>query len=110
MYRRLARASFWICAAAVLYLALTPAPPVKVSDWDKVNHAFAFAVLGVLGWTGWTTRPRTIAACLFAYGCAIEVLQSFTETRTGDWKDVVADAAGLLIAAAVVAAFAPRRA
>jgi VanZ family protein len=98
---RIVQAAFWLCAAAVLYLALTPAPPVTLSDWDKVNHAFAFAVLGTLGWTAWSARPRTLGACLFVYGCAIEVLQSFTPTRTGDWHDVVADVVGLVLAAVV---------
>lgn len=99
--QRALRAAFWICAAAVLYLALTPVPPVKISDWDKINHAFAFAVLGILGWTAWPARPRTVGACLFVYGCAIEVLQSFTPTRQGDWHDVVADVVGLLLGAVV---------
>jgi VanZ family protein len=106
---RIVQSAFWLCAVAVLYLALTPAPPISLSDWDKVNHAFAFSVLGVLGWTAWPDHPRPVGACLFVYGCVIEVLQSFTPTRQGDWRDVVADVVGLLIAAAVVAAIASRR-
>ena len=93
--------AFWVCLAAVLYLALSPTAPVSPSGWDKVNHVFAFSVLGVLGLTAWPGRHWRVAACLVAYGCAIELLQVLTATRQADWQDVVADVAGLCLAAVV---------
>ena len=94
-------AAFWVCAVAILYLALSPAPPIPPSSWDKANHVFAFAVLGTLGWAAWPEQRWKLLACLFAYGCAIEVLQMSTATRQADWHDVVADAVGLFVAAAI---------
>jgi VanZ family protein len=96
--------AFWGCAAAVLFLSLTPAPPISVSTWDKVNHVFAFAVLGLLGLAGWPLRWRMVVIGLVAYGCGIEVLQSFTPTRQADWHDVLADLVGMMLGAALWAA------
>ncbi|WP_430300188.1 VanZ family protein [Ramlibacter paludis] len=95
------RAAFWVYAAFVLYLALTPMPPVRVSGWDKANHVYAFASLGVLGLASWPTRPVRMLAVLLAYGCLIEILQSFTPTRQADWHDVLADSVGLLVAVVI---------
>lgn len=94
-------AAFWACAAAVLYLALSPTPPIQLSGWDKANHVFAFAVLGTLGFTAWPQQRWRLAACLLAYGCAIELLQLLTATRQADWHDVMADVVGLFVAAAI---------
>ena len=106
--RRLAQVAFWVCAVAVLCLALAPVPsiPVSVSSWDKLNHVFAFSVLGLLGLTAWPARRRALMAWLFAYGCMIEVLQLFTPTHESDWEDVVADVVGLLVAVAIHSALA----
>ena len=101
---RIVRASFWGCAVAVLYLALSPDPIASISSWDKANHVFAFFVLGSLGLTAWPARRHTTLVYLLAYGCLIEVLQTFTATRQGDWRDVVADVVGLLMARALLAA------
>ena len=66
---------------------------------------FAFAVLGTLGLTAWPTARHQVLGWLVAYGCLIEVLQSFTPMRQADWHDVVADVVGLLMARVIVAAF-----
>lgn len=100
---RIVRATFWGCAVAVLYLSLATDPVVSLSSWDKANHVFAFLVLGTLGLTAWPERRHTTLIYLLAYGCLIEVLQTFTATRQGDWRDVVADVVGLLMARALLA-------
>jgi VanZ family protein len=94
-------AAFWVCSVAILYLALSPAPPVPPSLWDKTNHVVAFGVLGVLGLTAWPDRRWQVAAWLVAYGCAIELLQMLTATRQADWHDVTADLVGLFAAAGI---------
>ena len=89
----------------VSYLALAPHPPRELNTgWDKLNHLLAFAMLAaVAGLAAVGTRTR-IALALFAYGGAIEALQSLTPTHQAEWADLFVDGlgigAGLLIAAA----------
>ena len=97
------RAGFWCCALAVLVLALVPQrEPVAPDGLDKVHHVVAFATLALLAALAWPAHVRTSLPALLAYGWTIELLQSFTATRTADAEDVLADAAGLLLAWAMV--------
>jgi VanZ family protein len=101
----MARIIFWLTAAAVLYLALAPAPPQPaLTGWDKANHVLAFAVLGTLGSLGWPRRLARVMYGLFAFGLLIEVLQAFTPDHQADWSDVAADLLGLCLAASIAAA------
>jgi VanZ family protein len=96
-------AAFWCCALAVLVLALVPQrEPPNVEGLDKLDHVIAFATLALLATFAWPTRWHTSLAALLAYGWTIEVLQSFTATRTADAEDVAADAAGLVLAWVIV--------
>jgi VanZ family protein len=93
------RWAFWLCALAVLVLALMkPVHHMPTLGWDKANHAFAFFVLAVLGALAWPGRLARVLAALLAYGALIEVLQGLTGWRDAEWLDLVADAAGLLLA------------
>jgi len=86
---------------AVGILALVPADlPLPSTGWDKANHGFAFAVLGLLGARCWPKQGVRVLLLLAAYGAAIEVAQTFTETRMGELADWLADGAGLAIAGA----------
>jgi VanZ family protein len=40
---------------------------------------------------------------LLAYGALIEVLQSFTPTRSAEWADLLADSAGIALGLLLVA-------
>jgi VanZ family protein len=92
-------AAFWCCALAVLALALVPEhEPATIEGLDKVHHVVAFATLALLAAVAWPARWSISLPALLAYGWTIEVLQSFTATRTADVEDVVADAAGLVLA------------
>lgn len=97
------RSSIWIlaffaCALAVLVLALMPSPPQELSSgWDKSNHLLAFAVLTWLGGKAFPQRLAITLLGLLAYGALIEVLQSFTPTRSAEWLDLVADGMGILV-------------
>jgi VanZ family protein len=105
--RRMLLGLFWVLVATVGVLALVPAQfPLPSTGWDKANHALAFAVLGVLGNRCWPHRWWHVVLALAAYGGAIEIAQTFTETRLGEWFDWFADVAGLAVA---VAAHALRR-
>jgi VanZ family protein len=93
------RWAFWLCALAVLVLALMkPMHHMPTLGWDKANHAVAFFVLAVLGVTAWPGRLARVLAALLAYGALIEVLQGTTGYRDAEWLDLVADGVGLLLA------------
>ncbi len=68
---------------------------------DKVLHMVTFAVLTVLALLSWPGRLRLVAGALLGYGVLIEVLQSFTPTRSPSLGDVVADAAGIALGLAL---------
>jgi VanZ family protein len=94
---------------AVSWLALTPRPPsLADTGWDKVNHVLAFTALAAVAWFGFPASRAPAMATLLGYGGLIEVAQSFTPTRSAEWADLLADAAGIacgsLLAAAAAAA------
>jgi VanZ family protein len=91
---------FWTGCLAVGVLALLPATlPLPSTGWDKANHGLAFMALGLLGARCWPRGRMQVLLALAAYGGAIEIAQSLTATRTGDWADWLADAVGLAMAA-----------
>ena len=92
------RLAFGTCVLAVLLLALMPTDvPIPSTGWDKSNHLLAFSVMALLGRRACPGRTLVVLAGLLAYGALIEVLQSFTPSRSADWHDLVADGAGLAL-------------
>lgn len=90
--------AFVICALVVLVLALLPSPPPGLTTgWDKSNHLLAFAVLAWLGCKAFPQRVAVALLGLLAYGALIEILQSFTPTRSAEWLDLLADSLGILV-------------
>jgi VanZ family protein len=95
---------FWAAAAFALAMALNPHPPHFAGEpSDKVEHMFAFAVLGLLAALAW---PRAsvlkLLASLSLFGALIEVLQAIPALhRDSDIVDWIADtvAAGLVFLA-----------
>jgi VanZ family protein len=86
-----------------------PGLPGNVSD--KLVHLAAYGVLAALvlnalasGTLDGYTVPRALLAIAIAvlYGVSDELHQSFVPGRTPDARDVLADAAGAVIAAAVL--------
>jgi VanZ family protein len=115
--RPLWRALLLALLATITWLALSPKPPPTAdTGWDKANHALAFAALAFSAvWALWP-RPRQwllwLAPALLAYGGFIEIAQSFTPQRQGDWADLLADAVGIalgLLAAWAVGGLARRQ-
>lgn len=95
------RALLALLLLAVAWLAFSPAPPPQAdTGWDKANHALAFAVLAAVGelalWPHRARRRLTVAG-LLCYGALIELLQSQLPARSGEWGDLAADAAGIVI-------------
>lgn len=98
--RRLGVAFALTALAATLVAYGTLSPPGSSEPalpfTDKQIHALAFAALVLpLGWVR-PARALRIAAVAVAFGCVIEVIQP-AFGRTGEWGDLVADAAGCLI-------------
>ena len=94
--------AFWSCAVAVLVLSLLPATPeLPTTGWDKSNHFLGFCVLAVLGLQAYPARLIHVVTGLLIYGGAIELLQSLTSYRLGDWLDWLADAIGVMIGVAI---------
>jgi len=92
------RWAFFTCALAVLVLALIPSPPPMITTgWDKSNHLLAFAVMAGLGCKAFPHRVALTLLSLLAYGALIEILQSFTSTRSAEWLDLFADCLGILV-------------
>lgn len=88
---------------AVSYLALTPTPPSSVShQWDKLNHAGAFAALtlsGLLGLCPHRAGSWRVLLPLLGFGGLIEILQSLVPGRAPEWHDLLADLVGLCLGA-----------
>ncbi len=114
------RIALGVLSIGIGWLALTPHPPPAANlGWDKLNHACAFATLAAvacLSLRSSSARPAALLA-LLAYGGLIEIAQTFVPGRSGEWADLLADAAGIaigaLLAGAVTAAaergISPRR-
>jgi len=96
-------AVFGLACAIILYVCLAPAQALPaVSVWDKAQHALTWAALAGLGIGLWPSRRWRVAAFAVAFGAAVEVLQAtMTLGRTGDGRDLLADALG--VAAALLA-------
>ncbi|HMO47980.1 MAG TPA: VanZ family protein [Rubrivivax sp.] len=92
-----------LLAALVAALALTPAPPERLSlGWDKINHLSAFGALAVCVMFGWRDAPvaqRAMLLALLAFGGAIELLQRYVPGRSAEWADLLADGIGIVAGA-----------
>jgi VanZ family protein len=98
--------NFWLAAgiAATLlgaYLALRP--PIQLlpaSFGDKLQHAVSYVAMGL--WFGALFHRRHllwVALALFAFGLLIEGLQAVMPFgRAAEWRDVVANTSGIVIA------------
>lgn len=99
----LLRIGFWLLLMLITLLALSPAPPETLSlGWDKLNHVGAFFALGLLARWAWPAQALSRwASWLMAYGLLLEFAQGLTPNRQAEWADLLADALGLLLAAAL---------
>lgn len=98
---RLWLAMAWVLVAAIVLLSLLPPAQLRqisVPNWnDKLGHFIAYFALSAwyaqLYGSG-RAMARQLVFCLLL-GLAMEGLQSLTVSRTADWRDMVANAAGV---------------
>lgn len=100
--RRVWLATGWLWVVGVWILSLMPMPPQPLTFEfsDKLEHAAAYAWL--MGWFAVAYRgcARLRAAlALMAMGLAVEIAQGWSGYRYFEWADVLADAAGVALAA-----------
>ncbi len=98
---------FGLACGAVLYACLSPSEALPgVSLWDKAQHAIAWGALTGLGLMLWPRRALAVAATTLMLGVAVEVLQATMDLgRTGDVRDLAADAVGVAASVALAALF-----
>jgi VanZ family protein len=94
---------FWLAALFTFVMALLPQPPkIPGNPSDKVQHAVAFAVLGLLAaWAYPGASPLLLIAALSGFGLLIEIFHLVPVLgRDSDLVDWIVDtvAAGLVIA------------
>ncbi len=98
-----------VLSAAVLYVG--GAQPVAVglfpAPWDKLAHLLTFSVVGMAaglagGMRGWRMAVCCVAGALLVGGMD-ELHQMVLPGRSASWSDLAADAAGGLLAAALLA-------
>jgi VanZ family protein len=107
--RRLRLGPYWWAGGVLLALAIligsltSPASVAPVQISDKLLHFAGYGAL-CLWFAGLLERPRypALAVLLVAFGVAIEGMQyAMGLGRSADWRDVVANSAGILTALAL---------
>ncbi len=107
------RALLGLLAVIAAYFAFRPGPGVAPSftGADKIEHLLAFGAMASAGALGFAAAGR-VAAGLLGYGVFIELVQLGIPGRDASGADVLADAAGIALGLALVAALRrhwPRR-
>jgi VanZ family protein len=95
------RRLFWAAAVAAFIMAVLPHPPqVPGSPSDKVQHIFAFIILGALAaWAFPKTGLVRLTLALSAFGALIEILQLIPDLhRDGDAVDWAVDTVAAALA------------
>ena len=92
--------AFWCGLMLVVYLAVAKPMPGGPDDllsiFDKATHVFVYAFFAILGLLG-RQRCSTVLVVLTLHGVSIEVMQTFSPHRVGDWWDIAANSLGMLI-------------
>lgn len=119
MFRTIALAATWSYAALLTYLLLTPDPwqfwgatvgelpeMVHVTMSSYTQHSVAYAMLcALLIWSSSfrgdpSLKSGTVVSC--AHAVCTEAVQQFIPKRSGDWWDLLADFAGIVLVASGV--------
>ena len=89
----------WLMLTIVLVLSLMPHPPKldlpRLLQWDKAQHALAYATLTVW-FQQCTCRRWQTPLLLLGIGIAVEYLQRWSGYRDFEYADMLADALGIV--------------
>lgn len=97
----------WTLLLTVLSLfSVKKLPKLEFDFSDKLLHSFFYLILSLLWFLYFEIKdgkkklhPLLIGSIIFFYGIVIEALQEIMPYgRSADWKDMVANAMGILIA------------
>ncbi len=85
--------------AFIFYMSLTPHPiQLSVQGSDKLYHFSGY--FGVMAWYAQLLKRRSIAIVAFiVMGISLEFAQMLVNTRSFEWADMLANVAGVVIAA-----------
>jgi VanZ family protein len=95
--------SFFGYGVVVAFFSLSPVDEGFINVWDKLLHFACYGLFALIAW--WSaTRARTfylLCAVVIAYSALMEVGQSFVPGRMMSGLDIVANALGVAVVAAV---------
>ena len=99
--RRLWTAGLLLYLGLIALASLLPPPelPLDPGRFDKLWHAFGYALAG-LGCVPLLRRPQSLLAAALAlagYGLLMEFLQGAGGVRSFDWMDALANALGACV-------------
>ena len=86
----------------VTFASLRPMDGIAIGNWDKVGHIALYFVFALLGYRVVSNPRHYLLLCLgiVVYGGLMELAQSFTPGRMMSVYDILANAAGVVIAVA----------
>lgn len=98
------RIVFAAYAAFVGFMSLQPSTGPSIAPWDKLQHFAVYFAFALLGYRLIRSPRGFLLVCLgiIAYSGLLEFAQSFTATRTMSAYDLVANALGVALGAALM--------
>ena len=101
-YSQMFKLFFWLTLCLVAVLSMLAVPGQQIFQWqDKLSHLVVYMVLFwlLIMAYGKLWRLMSLGVLLAFFGGLIEVAQSFTGYRQAEWLDLLANIAGILVAA-----------
>jgi VanZ family protein len=98
---------FAVYGVAIAFVSLSPSSGVSGAHWDKVAHLVTYAVFAALGHRVIRGGRGYLLLCLgiLVYSGLIEVAQSYIPGRVMSGYDILANAVGVVIGAAMMRHF-----
>ena len=96
---KLLKGAFLAGLGMVTYLSLKAGTGKHIAGFaDKIEHASAYACLGLIGMSAFRHQELRLAGFLFGWGTLMEIGQRFVPMRSPDFADLVANLSGIVLA------------